>query len=290
MNSERVRGALGLGLLLFLAGCGLTGAQREATTQFARASAGLGEFAAKEFSGLRELTIEMNTHDIAIKGTANPNDLDESLKPDRVAARVGAATALSSYGQLLRSLVEETQEAELKAASDNFVASFKNVSGKRLNDAQLDALGTLVQGAGGLLIEHKKAIAVKKIVKDAKPDVDTICDLLIRDFNRTGLTVLQGVDVTLKRLKGDADVALATPGVDYRSRLVAAEAFKLAGDANARVDVLGGQAAKTLSTLKRANGQLAEAMENDQLSISDIRALSAQIKELADATRALSGK
>ncbi len=100
----------------------------------------------------------------------------------------------------------------------------------------------------------------------------------------------QGVDVTLKRLKGDAIVALATPGVDYRSRLVAGEAYKLVGDADGRLNVLGAQATKTLSTLKRANGQLATAMEDDRLSISDIRALGAQIKELADATRALSGK
>ncbi len=186
MSGERLRAALSIGWLLVLAGCGLTGAQREAAAGFARATAEVGEFTAKEFSGLRGLTIEMNTYDVAINGTADPNNLDESLDLDRVAARVAAATALSSYGQLLLSLVEETQEAELKAASDNFVASFKNVSDKRLNDAQLDALGTLVQGVGGLLIERKKAIAVKRIVKDAKPDVDTICDLLIRDFNRTG--------------------------------------------------------------------------------------------------------
>ena len=54
--------------------------------------------------------------------------------------------------------------------------------------------------------------------------------------------------------------------------------------------MLGAQATKTLSTLKQANGQLAAALEDDRLSISDIRALGAQIKELADATRALSGK
>jgi hypothetical protein len=290
MNGGRLRAALGVGMLLVLSGCGLTGAQREATARFARATAGLGEYTAKEFAGLRGMTIEMNTYDIAIGGTANPNDLDESLNPDRIAARVAAATALSSYGQLLLSLVEETQEAELKAASDNFVSSFRNVSGKRLSDTQLDALGTLVQEVGGLLVERKKAIAVRRIVKDAKPDVDTVCDLLIQDFRRTGLAVAQGVDVTLKRLKGDAIVALATQGVDYRSRLVAAEAYRLSGDADGRLNVLGAQAAKTLTTLKAANAQLAAAMEDDRVSISDIRALGAQIKELADATRALTGK
>ena len=290
MKDGKLRVSLFLSLLFLLSGCGLTGTQQQAAARFARASAGLGEFTAKEFSGLRELTIEMNTRDVVIDGEAKLTNLDESLSPDAVSARISAATALSSYGQLLLSLVEETQGAELKAASDDFVGSFKRVSGKTLSDDQLEALGTLVQGIGGLLVEYKKAKAVKRIVKEAKPDVDKICDLLIADFNRTGLGVGQGVDVTITRLKADVDYALATPGVDHQRRLVAVEAFKLADDAKNRLNVLGSQAVKTLTTLKSANQQLASAMENDESSIADIQALGKQIKELADAARALSGK
>jgi uncharacterized protein with PhoU and TrkA domain len=98
------------------------------------------------------------------------------------------------------------------------------------------------------------------------------------------------VDVTIKRVKADASVALAISGVDYRSRLVAAEAYKLADDADNRLKVLGTQAVQTLTTLKSANEQLANAVENDNLSISDIQTLGKQISELANAARALSGK
>jgi hypothetical protein len=143
MRNRKLRATLFLGLLFLLSGCGLTGTQQQAAARFARASAGLGEFTAKEFSGLRELTIEMNTRDVVINGKAKLTDLDESLNPADVSARISAATALSSYGQLLLSLVEETQEAELKAASDDFVDSFKHVSEKTLSDDQLEELGTL---------------------------------------------------------------------------------------------------------------------------------------------------
>lgn len=290
MRDRQRRTILFLGLFFLLAGCGLTRTQQQAAIRLARASAGLGEFTATEFSGLREVTIEMNTLDVAINGKARLTDLDESLNPADVSARIGAATALSSYGRLLLALVQDTQEAELKAASDDFVSSFNRVSGKTLRDDQLEALGTTVQNIGRLFVEHKKARAVKRIVKDAQADVDKICDLLISDFNRTGLRIGQGVDVTIKRLKADADVALATSGVDYRSRLVAVEAYKLADSADDRLNVLGIQAVNTLEALKSANRQLVRALENDKLSTADIKALGTQIKELADAAKALSGQ
>jgi hypothetical protein len=282
--------ALSIVMILLLPGCGLTGSQQEASARFARASADLGAFTAREFSGFRELTIEMNTRDIALDGEAKLTDLDEALDPEDLSARIGAATALSSYGRLLLALVEETQEAELKAASNNFVDSFKRVSGKKLDDSQYEALGTLVQEIGGMVVAHKKAKAVKRIVQAAEPDVDKICDLLIQDFSPTGLGVGQGVDVTYKRLKADADVALATPGRDYRNRLIATEAFQLADDAENRLTALAPQAVKTLMTLKKANAQLADAMKNNELSIDDIKALGKEIKQLADTARALSGK
>jgi hypothetical protein len=290
MRNGKLRVTLFVSLLFSLSGCGLTGTQQQATARFARASAGLGEFTAKEFSGLREVTIAMNTRNIVINGEAELKNLDESLDPDVVSVRISAATALSSYGRLLLSLVEETQGEEIKAASDDFVDSFKRVSGKTLSDQQLEALGTVVQGIGRLFVEQRKATAVKRIVKEAQPDVDHICDLLIADFNRTGLRVGQGVDVTITRLKADAKIALSTPGVDHQRRMVAVEAFKLADDVNNRLSVLGTQAVKTLTTLKSANQQLVSAMENDESSIADIQTLGKQIKELADAARALSGK
>lgn len=270
-------------------GCGLNAIQQEGVARFAKASAGVGDFSARELSQLREATIEMNTKDIAINGKAKLTDLDESFDADDISARISASTALSSYGKLLLALVEETQEAELKDASDQFVDSFRRVSGKNLNDEQLESLGTLVRGIGGLFIEYKKAKAVKKIVVDAKDDIDIICNLLIADFTRTELGLAQGVDVTIKRVKADADIALAMPTVDFQSRLIAVEAYRFADDSNARLTIVGKKAIETLTALKLANSQLVATIQEDKKSISDIRTLGSKIKELADATRVLSG-
>jgi phosphoglycolate phosphatase-like HAD superfamily hydrolase len=164
------------------------------------------------------------------------------------------------------------------------VDSFKNVSNKKLSDTQLDSLGTVVQGIGGLIVEHKKAHAVKKIVLDTQGDVDVVCDLLIADFGSTGLGLGQGLNVTIKRLKGDADIALAQTN-NFQDRLIAIEGYRLAETNKAKLDTVVKKARQLLIDLKKANSQLAGALQDDKQSISDIRAMGAKFKELRDALR-----
>jgi hypothetical protein len=280
--------AIPLVLSLVVSGCGLSVTQREATTRFAAASSGLGEFSANELSSLREATIQMNTKDIAIGGMANIQNLDGAFNLDDVSARINAAMALSSYGSLLLALVDETQEAELKSASTQFVDSVKGVRGKTLNDAQLEGLGTVVYSIGGFFIEYQKAEAVKKIVKESKADIDHICDLLIQDFSRTGLALFQDVDKSATQLKADSAIALASSH-DVENKLIAIEAFKLADDQKAKAKTIGDQAVATLKTLKLANAELANSLDNDSQSLADVKALGVNMKNLGLALKVFSG-
>lgn len=271
-----------------VSGCALTSTQKEATNRFAQASTEIGDFASTEFSHFRSSTIEMNTTSVILYGNANPNDLDGAFDPDVVLERVKSAQALSSYGKLLLSLVNDTQETELKEASNNFVDSFKSVSGKQLSDSQLEGLGQLVQAIGSVVVESRKADAVRKIVPSAANDVNTLCDLLINDLTpRTTTQLATGFDTTIRQLKQDTNSFLEKPGKTYEDRLIAISGRKKAQEENDHLVQISSQAAKTLGALKAANTQLVNALKDDSLSIEDIKALGKEANTLKIAVAAL---
>jgi hypothetical protein len=290
MSRFKVWAVLGLVPVALASGCALSSHQREATARFAVASRDVGDFAAREFTHMRAATIEMNVTNVAIGGTADKANLDEALDVDRVVARVKAARALTSYGALLWALVSETQEEELKRASDDFVDSVSSVSGHRIGDSQLQGLGQFVQRIGAIWVEARKAEAVKRIVPAVAPDVDALCDLLIADLSEASLHLGQGFDATITRLRVDADIALADPSTRYADRLVAMRGQKQAEEASARLRIVSSQAVTTLQSLKLANAELDKAIRDDSLSVAEIQAVGMQIKSLKTALEVVTGK
>lgn len=300
------RNILPILLIAALSGCALTSTQREATSRFAQASSEIGDFATTEFNHFRSATIDMNVSDIAIRGkkdllkckfdsvTKKPtnncvSDLDEALKPSPVIERVKSAQALSSYGKLLLALVTETQEAELKKASSNFVDSFKSASNLKMTDDQLEGLGQVVQAIGSFWVEADKANAVKQIVPKAGPQVNKLCDLLINDFNATALQAGSGFDATISNLVGDATIALKENDASYNERLIAISGLKQAWEEREHLNNISKQATATLTKLKAANTQLIMAIEHDSPSIGDIQAIGKEVSNLRSAITALSG-
>jgi len=275
--------------IAILSGCGLTPVQQEAVSRFAKASGAIGEISASSFSQSRDAVVKMNLMSIAVKGKASIINLDGSLNPDDILQRISAATSLKSYGELLVALAENTQEAELKEASDNFVDSFKTVSNKKLTDEQLESLGIIVREIGGLLVEYKKAQAIKKIVLETEDDVQLICTLLENEFDKHYPGVAKEFDDTINRLKADTDIALAEEK-GIQNRLIAIEAYQFATTNKEKLNDLAKKIRSLVSSLKKANTQLVSAIKNESHSISDIRAMGTQFKELSDAIRVFSGK
>jgi hypothetical protein len=273
-----------------LAACGLTAAQRDAAGRFSHAAVDVGDFAGTTFPAMRQSAIEMNTTDVIIGGHAPADQLDQHFSLDTVTARVAAAQALSDYGTLLRALVEETQEEELKKASDNFVASARNVPGKKLSDQQYEALGTLVQGIGSVVVEAKKASAVKEIAVQAQPDIDHLCDLLLEDFDPTGTHLAQGLDVTQKRLDGDTNLALAGARSTFSDRALAVHGIQQVAASQGTLKMLDTQAKPTVQQLKLANTALVKALSDQQYQLDDLKNLSQQVQGLSAAVRTLAGK
>ncbi len=276
--------------LILLAGCGLTNQQRDAATRLGNASEQIGDAASDEFLKLRDTAIAMNKIDVEIGGSRDYKELDKNFDAKTIAVRVQAAQALASYGKLLTALVTATEADQLKTAANDFVSSVKGISGKKLSDSQLEALGSIVQEIGSWIVECKKAKALEKIVPEAAPQVDQLCDLLIEDFSANDLHLAQGADATILRLRGDIDVALADKHAPFAERAAAVEGEMLADDADARLKLVDAQTVESLKKLKCANAQLVLALSNKEYDLADIEQLGKQMKELASSIKTLSGR
>ena len=276
-------------LSLSVSGCGLSVAQRQTTSQIANATSGLGEFSATELLAFRHATIEMNIKDIAIGGKTQMTKLEGAFEVPEVMARVNAAMALSSYGNLLLALVDENQQSNINANATEFITHLQGVSGQKSNTDQLDGVGAVVNNIGGLFIEQQKAKAIKKIVSNSKVDIDHICDLFIKDLSRTELNLLQGVDTTAKQLMADADTALSSTQ-NVQDRILATEAFALAYEQKNKAKIMGEKGIAALQALKLANAELEIALNNDMQSLPNARALGMKMNELGLALKVLSSQ
>ena len=201
-------------------------------------------------------------------------------------ARISAAKALSSYGQLLKALVDDTQEVEIKQASDGLVASLNNVSTNfedEINAAQFDSLGIAVAVIGKSIVEHKKAQAVKEIVPGTKDAVNTLCDLLIADFDSSEDGKLAAeYSNTIRILNGSVRKGLRNE-TNLQTREILLKTSELAYSNEAKLNTIVKQSKKTLEKLKEANSQLVEVLKDDKQDISRIKALVEQFQQLRNA-------
>jgi hypothetical protein len=267
--------------------CGLTTMQRQAVTSLGDAAVTVGRLAAITFPEMRRTAIALNATDVRLGGHASPADLDEGFHVEHVAARLAAALALEDYGNLLRTLVEDTRREELMAAAARFVASARLVAAGQLSDEQYAALGELVEGIGGMLIEARKARAIERIVPAYAADVDHLCDLLLEDFDPRGLHLAQRFAITLERLDADVDLALAPGGGASLGRSIAVQGIQQVTAGRALLEVVGEQGRAMVLTLKRANAALAVALRDQAFAIEDLRAVAMQAQSLAAAVHVL---
>lgn len=288
-------GVLALTVILgFGAGCALTAKQKAAVSQFSDSAATLGDVTSSELKAMRDGTVKMTIERLLLGGKSkDPNlgdqtSLDRGFDLKRVETVSGATRALAAYGKSLAALVDDTQSAELKAASNEFVASLGRVPAakEKLTDKQLEAIGTVIQEVGGLWIEWKRKQAVTTIVKESRQAVDQLCDLLIRDFDPNKGWVAQQLQVIEDPLMAEATNGLYD-GRTYNDRKVALEAFRLAhGNRMRRTWVLT-RVTDAATAMKRANGALTQAVENSTWSIQDIQAFAERARSLQTAVKTI---
>lgn len=149
---------LTLALLLgTFAGCALTTKQKAAVSQFSGSAAMLGDVTSSQLIAMRDDTVKMTLERLLLGGKSkDPNlgdqtSLDRGFDVERVETVSGATQALAAYGNSLAALVDDAQSAELKAASNEFVASLGRVptAKEHLSDEQLGAIGTPSRRSAG---------------------------------------------------------------------------------------------------------------------------------------------
>jgi hypothetical protein len=245
-----------------------------------------------QLKAMRDGTVEMTKQRLLLAGKSrDPNlgdqtSLDRGFEVSRVETVSGAAQALAAYGKSLAALVNDSQSAELQAASRDLVASLGRVpdAKERLSDKQLEAIGTAVQEVGGLWVESKRKEAVTTIVREARPAVDRLCDLLARDFAPgTGWVALQ-LQVIEDPLIAEATNVLYD-GRSYDERKRASAAIDLVhGNRMQRTEVLK-RVTDAAVAMKKANTALAQAVESSAWSAQDIQAFAERAQSLRAAVK-----
>jgi hypothetical protein len=278
--------------LLLLTGCALSARQKAAVSQFSDSAAVLGDVTSSQLKAMRDGTVEMTKQRLLLAGRSrDPNlgdqtSLDRGFEVSRVETVSGAAQALAAYGKSLAALVNDSQSAELQAASRDLVASLGRVpeAKEKLSDKQLEAIGTVVQEVGGLWVEWKRKEAVTTIVREARPAVDRLCDLLARDFAPgTGWVALQ-LQVIEDPLIAEATNVLYD-GRSFDERKRASDAIDLVhGNRMRRTEVLK-RVTDAAAAMKKANAALAQAVESSAWSAQDIQAFAERAQSLRAAVK-----
>jgi len=289
-------GSTALVLCVFIAvGCGLTKTQRKHTANFSKATAALAEVTSNELVQMRDGVIQMNTNRLAAVGeeTDQPilNDLDETFDVETVKVRVQAVEVLKTYGELLQSLVEETQDKELRKASDKFVAGINGLpmADKKMSDFQTEALGQAVYKIGRMIVEAKKAKAVREIVNNTQAQIEHLCTLLSNEFDEESERLL-----TQYKKTGDAAIGAIRQAFlesdNVLTRLELVEMYKQTQANRDRTVSIAKNMSNAIGNLDKANDTLNKSLKKQSLSVTDLKKLKEylnSVKEVIDFIKVL---
>lgn len=276
-----------LGFAVVSTGCGLSVAQKAAISQFSRATAAVGETTSDELANMRESVIQANTSTLIIIGQDRPAPGEATpptvlITPTTVErqftiqniSRIGhAATALQSYGELLEALVEDTQAKELRGAAESFVANLKAVPDVSLEEKEADAITAAVYAIGRIIVEMKKARAVKTIVPIIEPHVDKITGLLATEFdpNRDG-SLGSAFRAAAERLRGEGATAFREAKT-RGDRAVILPAWLYGRTASLRSEEIHRRISNAVAGIQKSHKMLVEAVKTDRWTTEDMKAI-----------------
>lgn len=281
-------------LVVLQSACGLTTAQKEAVSQFGRASKGFGAAVSTEMIEIRNIVIDLNSNVLALDPArlTNRDQLDAAFSLPHVNARVRAANVLQTYGELLVALVENTQTKELQAAAGSFTSSVSGLDPyrARLSDADLDAVGKLVAAVGGLIVERKKAEALKGIVPRAHRQVEELGRLFASEFDPKQGALARNFDATGQRLVRATDRILDAQGSTAADRALAANAHRKGIEASQKANIIFPDLHQGAVTMVAAHAGLVEALARDRVQIDDIKSFAKTVESLVASVRILSNR
>ena len=293
---------------LVLQGCGLTKNQKTGIETFGQAAATLGASSKDHFIAFRENVIEMKKSQLAMErfilpasqpdGTpptreyyfSNSLNLDSGLDQDNIEKRVAAVELLQRYGNLLVSFTSDTQEKDLRDASDKFARSVESFTDNPSTSEEVKGLGDLVMIAGSFLVEHKKKDALEIIVPTVTPLIVNICDSIERDFDPKKKGITSNIRFAQDRLASDAINGLKQAEGSLSDRLLLINGFALAEKNREYIAATSKYLLKAVASLRTANNQLLQVIGHNKVGINEIREFSEDVADTAKAVKPFIGR
>ena len=295
-NKNLYRSVLGFCLILCLliqVGCGLTDIQKKNATNFSKATVALSQATSNELIAMRNGVIQINTYGLAAVGEQDPlpgiQNLEQTFTAEAIKTRIQAVDVLKTYGELLLSLVEETQEKELKEASEKFMASINGLPDDyKIDGLNTDAVQEAVSQIGRFIVEAKKAKAVRKIVDEYEDTIDTLCDKLSQDFDvNQGIRLLTqyqlSSDVVIVKIQ---DALLESNDIHTRQKLL--EMYKKTQAHRDRVSTISKNISTAIVNMNTANKKLGESLNTKtEINVDSIKEYGNSVKEVVDFIKVL---
>jgi hypothetical protein len=276
-----------------LAGCGLSQVQKDAISQFSQTSSAFGKNVSNQLTDARDAVIDARKRVLILNPSKlqNRDDLEGTLTPKNVSARVRAAEALQSYGELLEAIVEDTQKQELEDASKTFTTSLRGLDpdSNKLSDDQLTAIGGVVQDIGGLFVEYKKEKALKELIPATHDQVKTVAELFKQEFKTDGPFALY-VNGTSALLVSSTDPLLDHPQGTVADRTMVAESFAQGIQLRQKTNEIYPQIAAAADTLISSHQNLINTIQNDKLEMKDLTAFTKTVQDIVTKTKIIAHK
>lgn len=280
-------------LCLMVTACSsLTVSQQKATKTYARATTTLGQFGETEFTGLRSGIISMNQMRFVLRKDQGMQQADFYITAglNDVNARVTAARALASYGELLQSLLSKDVSDDLDDAAATFADNAASALGDEFGDDKKSAIQTLVEGLGSFWVERERGKALKAIITDYQPTVKQLVQLLENDLTLDGKSGMMRAYLSAARALKNESYTIVNAGDEYSyaDRNIAAAALLQAMQAQEHVDEIVPRASQALQALRQSNDALVRVLDDKNYATGDIKEYAKQIRDLVKVYNALS--
>lgn len=191
-----------------------------------------------------------------------------------------ANNALGGYADALALLAKSGSSEEIDLAASKLFGSlhdfneqFKSLSNTENNlvkDETSASIGKVIAALGGAYAAQKRGEAIKEIVIQADPSVQTICDVIIKEFMKgaieTRLFTIKHTELSGYIIDYNAKVATAS-FADKRKWLE--EIYGKYRDMQASSAVVS-QAIKAINTIKKTHTTLKNDLQKDQFSSAEL--------------------
>jgi hypothetical protein len=289
-------------LALCVSGCGLTAAQRDATSKFADAATKFGDASSTELVKMKDQTIAMNVAlyrvpDLPKKYLAPNTDpiiltyisscgekgqpceyknLAGDFSGDWYVTFLSGPQAMKAYGTALTGIMNADNKDQIKKSSDALAAALKAIPGSPVANASSDAISAIAQQLTEWFLDDMKAHAIRSVVAATKDAGPVICGT-VRDnfFLATGTQTPKDnfafrFQTTARILAATSETAISLNPRDRLARSDSLNAYLL-GEQN--LDEAGTtfpQIEKSSSACIAANTALENALQNTTFEIKDI--------------------